>query len=296
LQNAPKGKGNKGLLMHILLFATTHLKSIEAKDNFFYLLYEKGFFPEVYFGSGWDTMNKYKHMELAKIVLGELGGSAVHLPYKKLYPGENNPNTIEAFKRATEIANYYKPDHLIGHAIFKPLKDSILAPTKSFSMGPKELAGEISTPNDRYLEVSQKTWQGVLAETDANLFLENTSERTPYPIIRVLETLNHPRAAMCLDVGHWHYSGMGSVWHNLDDWIEMIGPKLGHLHLHDNDGDYDQHRPMGQGDIDFMLLKELLTATGRPFPSATVENHDYEDLLESYKYLREHFELDAHLP
>ncbi|MDR2460657.1 MAG: TIM barrel protein [Deltaproteobacteria bacterium] len=270
-------------------FATTHIESLIRRDAQFKLLKKIGFFPEVYFESAWEQISPARHKELASLVLGELSGSGVHLPYRDILPGKMDTKTLDKLKRATEIANLYQPRHLIGHAIFRRLKDSLLEDSfKSRTMGRGELTAPISTPNEAFLNSSVKTWLSVLENTDANLFLENTSEASPYPIVKVLEALAHKRAAMCLDIGHWHFSGMGSSWNNLPQWMEIIGDQLGHLHLHDNDGDFDQHLPMGKGTIDFGILKELL-AKRADRPTATVENHIPGDLIISARYLEENF-------
>ncbi|MDR2198979.1 MAG: sugar phosphate isomerase/epimerase [Deltaproteobacteria bacterium] len=266
------------------LFATLYFRDIESGDSHYRLLQKLGYLPEIYFESGWRRLGLKEHKELAAKVRNELGGCSVHLPYRDLLPGRGEPETLETLKRAAGTAALYEPVHMVGHAVFRPLHDSASAPLKHLNMTGKELAGPLWDPNAAFLENSRRVWSGVLAECGARLFLENTSERSPFPLARLLETLPPERAAMCLDLGHWHHSGMGSAFHNLSEWISLAAEKIGHLHLHDNDGSADQHLSLGKGLIDFPLLKSLLRQNSLD-PSATLENQTPEDLQESAEYL-----------
>ncbi len=51
----------------------------------------------------------------------------------------------------------------------------------------------------------------------------------------------------CFDAGHWQLFGRL----NMAEWLDAIGPRLFHLHLHDNHGSADEHLPVGDGIIDF---------------------------------------------
>ena len=55
---------------------------------------------------------------------------------------------------------------------------------------------------------------------------------------------------MCLDVGHAHTTNQMAEMMALKD-------KFINVHVHDNMGDRDAHLPLGQGTIDFSILKEL---------------------------------------
>jgi sugar phosphate isomerase/epimerase len=90
---------------------------------------------------------------------------------------------------------------------------------------------------------------------------------------------------MCLDIGHWHFAGMGSEFNNMGDWIEMCSKRLGHMHLHDNDGSSDQHLSLGRGGIDFRGLWGLLRKYSLE-PSFTIENQTAEELEASAGFLK----------
>ncbi|PLX88553.1 MAG: AP endonuclease, partial [Desulfuromonas sp.] len=56
-----------------------------------------------------------------------------------------------------------------------------------------------------------------------------------------------------------------------------IGHRIIHLHLHDNTGKGDEHRPVGEGDIDFDQLFSLIHRLDTT-PSMTLEAHTLEEL------------------
>jgi sugar phosphate isomerase/epimerase len=191
---------------------------------------------------------------------------------------------MDELERSLEAARIYSPEHLIGHVEFKSLTDSRSGARKylGFKNGP--LDNEFHEPSQEFLDESVSYWDKILKGTTANLYLENTYEHSPLPIARLIDLLG-PRAGFCFDIGHWFHYAMGRHWDNLAGWLDLIGPRLKHLHLHDNNGEADQHLGLGQADIDlpqaWLLLKGL-----NPHPSFTLENHRLEGLLQSLAYLK----------
>ena len=63
----------------------------------------------------------------------------------------------------------------------------------------------------------------------------------------VLDILNrHPGFGMTFDIGHAHHSGIPP-----ERFIEILGCRIEALHLHDNNGVYDEHLAPGRGSVDF---------------------------------------------
>jgi sugar phosphate isomerase/epimerase len=269
------------------IFATLYLASVMSRDRHFSLLRRLGYLPELYFNAGWDALDRASHKEIAAAVNDELGGCAVHLPYRRVLPGTSDEAGRDVLKLSAELASLYSPAHLVGHACFRPLSDSEAAPAKHLAMGPGDLEAPLARPSRQWLDNSVMAWSGVLEVCGSKLFLENTADRSPLAIRRLLDLLPADRAGMCLDVGHWHHSGMGAGWRNLDRWLDIAGDRAGHLHIHDNDGTADQHLPLGLGEIDYVRVWELLRDRGLD-PSATIENHYSEALEESARYLASH--------
>ena len=110
--------------------------------------------------------------------------------------------------------------------------------------------------------------------------LENTYEKSPEIHRQILSRLDNPAARFCLDVGHT-LAFAGNSWR---DWLPELAPWLGHLHLHDNDGNRDQHLAVGQGNFDFAGLFAYLRQNDLR-PTITLEPHQEEDLAKSLAVL-----------
>jgi len=189
----------------------------------------------------------------------------LHLPFFDLQPGSAD-SRIRAASRdrlqaAMDTARIYRPDVLVGHAVY-----------------------------DRFLYIhsfpdwaarAADTWAEVLAVWPGHppLCLENTYENDPATVSGAIDALRErlpreraARVGACLDIGHWYSFAEGKIRGNLPAWIDALAPYLLHLHLHDNDGSFDQHLGPGQAEIPFAALFELLAARGLR-PTATFEPH-----------------------
>lgn len=103
------------------------------------------------------------------------------------------------------------------------------------------------------------------------LYIENVLDPDPAPLLDMVCAIDDERAQLCLDVGHAHVASKVPV----RTWLKTLAPKLGHLHLHDNDASFDQHRLPGDGTIGFpALLSEIAAAA--PEATATFECLDAE--------------------
>jgi hypothetical protein len=240
---------------------------------------------ELYFKLGWDKISLSRHKELAKTIAGELPGCAIHLPYNGQGPTKNvlDQNEINRLEQCLEITAIYEPEHLIGHAEFKSLNDSASGPRKFIGQKNGPLDDYFHEPSEEFLDSSLSWWNRVLKASKARLYLENTFEHSPLPICRVVDLLG-PQSGFCLDIGHWFHYAMGKHWNNFPEWIDLSGPRLTHLHLHDNNGDSDQHLGLGQGKINLPMIWEILKKLS-PHPTGTLENHRAEGLLHSLAYL-----------
>lgn len=103
--------------------------------------------------------------------------------------------------------------------------------------------------------------------------------QSPEEHLSLVEELGSPRCKIALDVGHAHTLGLDLV-----NYLEMVFPHLAEVHLHDNDGRGDQHRPLGEGTIPFA---PFLSALGRQGfrGSLILETVSVEDLKRSAEYL-----------
>lgn len=96
---------------------------------------------------------------------------------------------------------------------------------------------------------------------DLFLCLENL--RSPFDsaeaLVEVIQKINHPQLAICLDTGHLHFSAAPDQ----KAFIQKAGHLIKALHLADNEGERDQHMmPFGKGTVDFLGVIREMKALG----------------------------------
>ena len=69
-----------------------------------------------------------------------------------------------------------------------------------------------------------------------------------------------PALQLTLDTGHANLGEGGGA--RLPELVERFGDRLGHVHLSDNRGVFDDHFPLGRGTIDFRRLANALKDKG----------------------------------
>ena len=75
----------------------------------------------------------------------------------------------------------------------------------------------------------------------------------------VLKGIDHPRFKFCFDSGH---ANMITGTSNIHGEILALGSDIAALHLHDNNGKYDYHQPIGTGTVDWTKLMDTLYRVG----------------------------------
>ena len=125
-------------------------------------------------------------------------------------------------------------------------------------------------------------WLERFASLGVTVAFENVEESDPAPGIALLEALGDYPCGFCLDVGHAHaFSGLAPR-----AWVERLGPRIVHLHVHDNSGDDDRHLPPGEGSIDFaQLYAAFLRHCPRAVLSLELES-DAQSILRSLAWSR----------
>ena len=73
--------------------------------------------------------------------------------------------------------------------------------------------------------------------------LENLWEPNPDIQADLISSGRHPQLKASFDNGH------ALVFSNVsaDSWVETLGEALAHCHLHDNSGELDEHKSIGEG-------------------------------------------------
>ena len=107
-----------------------------------------------------------------------------------------------------------------------------------------------------FVPKSIEFWKDFVRELpeDFEMLLENVLDVRPEHIRDVCDGVDDSRLRICLDVGHANaYSEVP-----VEDWIAMLGGRIAHVHLHNNDGSRDAHAPLNAGIMDIVHILELL--------------------------------------
>lgn len=106
---------------------------------------------------------------------------------------------------------------------------------------------------ERFVERASEFWKPLAdraGRTDMTIVLENMWEPDPGLQRRVVDAAGHAYLRTSFDNGHaLVFSDLSSA-----DWVQTLGDTLVHMHVHDNDGTYDQHLPVGEGTEDWAAL------------------------------------------
>lgn len=115
--------------------------------------------------------------------------------------------------------------------------------------------------------------QSRIRQAGCMVALENIFEEEPSTLLQVLEQLDRSLFGHCFDTGHFNMFTTVS----LDEWFSVLGGFVIESHLHDNHGLADEHLPVGEGEIDFAKVTELLKQYA-PQAVWTLEAHSKERL------------------
>jgi sugar phosphate isomerase/epimerase len=184
----------------------------------------------------------------------------LHAPFHDLVPGGFEQRVVELsrekLRRAFELIPIFKPQSIVCHLGFE--------------------ANKHLAQFDRWLETSITTWKPLveLAESAGiRVMFENTYETNPFAHKQLLSEFDSKNVGFCLDTGHLlSFAGTGR-----QPWLDELGPWLGQLHLHDNDGTSDAHIAIGTGCFDFPGFFQDLRQK-KIFPLITLEPHNEQDL------------------
>jgi sugar phosphate isomerase/epimerase len=91
--------------------------------------------------------------------------------------------------------------------------------------------------------------------------LENMWEPEPDIQAEMITAGNHPHLRATFDNGH----ALIFSEHSSAQWVKTLGPVLGHCHLHDNGGQLDEHKAVGEGIENW---EELVRALKKYAPDA----------------------------
>jgi sugar phosphate isomerase/epimerase len=258
-----------------MYFVNLNLRAVRNDPQVLERFLERGVNPELGLDPVlMDMTDMDWHEALAGRLRAEGLTASLHLPFFDLQPGSADElirqASLKRLQKAMDVARVYGPAHMVGHASY----DHLLY-VRTYQL---------------WRERAADTWSRVLESWPEHppLYLENTHEPDPSTVSGMAELLarrHGERVALCLDIGHWHSFAGGKERGDLDDWLDVFAPRLGHLHLHDNDGSADSHLGPGQGGIPWRDFFEGLARRGLT-PSVTFEPHTEEAFTQALDFVR----------
>ena len=200
-----------------------------------------------------DELNP-ETMESLRRKMARTPAGVFHAPFSELCPAAIDPLvrqvTLHRYRQSVTLARELGIRRVVIHSGFVP----------------------IVYFREWFVPESVKFWRAFLEELprDMEILLENVMEEEPTLLRDIVAEVNDPRFRLCLDVGHANdFLSKTPVM----EWIETCAPWIGHVHLHNNEGGWDTHSPLGEGTIP---MEDVIDALERMCPgvSYTLENMD----------------------
>jgi len=233
-------------------------------EQYIDLVIENGINIEIGFGA--EDLEKAP-VDAVYAVIGRMRAKGsritVHGPFWDLCSGSIDPAirrvTVSRLDSLFDLVEKIRPEQVVCHTGFDP----------RHHRGHREV----------WIENSLSTLMPFVRRAEMlaiPLVLENVWEEDPGLHLELLEGINSPWFGFCLDIGHQNSFSRTT----LDKWLQATWPYLKEIHLHDNDGSFDTHLPVGLGTIDFDYLFNFL-GEKKISPVLTMEPHTVEHLYET---------------
>ena len=145
-----------------------------------------------------------------------------------------------------------------------------------------ELSGDIY--NSNFVASTSEFLKELLEEyPDINIYIENMFAKGPYIFKRIADVLkDYNNFGVCFDWAHAIVFGKSVP---VEEWVEVLGEYIKHIHINDNDLNNDLHLPVGTGEIDW---NEFAKYYDRCFKNCTVliETNEPDGQIKSLEYLK----------
>lgn len=126
-------------------------------------------------------------------------------------------------------------------------------------------------------------WKEFLSDKDdsVKIHIENVYESVYENLKNLIDRVGNPLLSICLDIGHaFCFSKIP-----IEEWINELGNRIGHVHIHNNDGSSDQHLPLEDGKIDMNKMIDLCYSINEKM-EFTIEMNSYDDSVKSLEFLK----------
>jgi sugar phosphate isomerase/epimerase len=103
---------------------------------------------------------------------------------------------------------------------------------------------------------------------------------SPEHILEILRVGHFDRVGVCLDIGHAHLSRPENNI-GIDEAFEFLKPRIAQIHLHDNNGQHDNHLWPGGGTIDWNNVAKQVATLPAETPGVLEIAHELEETPDS---------------
>lgn len=128
-------------------------------------------------------------------------------------------------------------------------------------------------------------WRKVLEDfPEQSVYIENMFDMDASGMAALGEGMKDPGAVrLCHGL-----CPCGHIWRGetLENWYQHTAPYVRHMHINDNNRKYDQHRPLGQGSIDWVKFGEILQNHMNPL-SVLLEMTGWEAQEKSLEFIQD---------
>lgn len=178
-----------------------------------------------------DGLIESKVNEYKKLLKNFRNVISLHGPFLDLRPTSPDPDirrvSYSKYLKALNIAKELKAHYIIFHSQINPY---------------------LNEPNLKritYLK-ARDFWINIIDKSGYKgmVLIENVFEDNPRLLREYIQTVNMPNVRVNLDIGHARLKEVP-----LEDWIIGLKDYVEYIHIHSNDGKYDEHRAPSEGEI-----------------------------------------------
>ncbi len=225
------------------------------------LVLERRVNPEIHIpGDAYDHLDPAELERIAAALCEHGLHTTMHGPYVDLNPGSTESlvreATLRRFHQLLDAAQVLKPEVIVIHPGYDRWRYG----------DNKDLW--LNNSIGVFHEIGERA-----AKIGCTLAVENIFEEEPSTLKALFQALDSPIIRHCFDTGHWNLF----VKVSMEEWFAEIGSYIVEAHIHDNSGIKDDHKAIGEGNIDFDLFFRLMEEYA-PDAVWTLEAHSKETL------------------